>query len=77
MQPGDPKEKQSKQMDVDLSAPQRHSVNDGISKELASLSYVSIDKAVSGILQRGRGTLIAKMDILHRTFPFTQATESS
>ena len=48
---------------VDLSTPDGHSVNDGISKELASLSYVSVDDVVAGILQRGRGTLLAKMDI--------------
>ena len=40
-------------------------MNDGISKDLASISYVSTDKVVAGILQRGRGTSIAKMDILH------------
>ena len=50
---------------IDLSAPEGHSVNDGISKELASLSYVSVDKVVSGILQQGRGALMAKMDIKH------------
>ena len=38
-------------------------MNDGIDKELASLSYVSIDDVVSGIVQYGQGTLIAKMDI--------------
>ena len=50
---------------VDRSAPHGHSVNEGISKELASPLYVSIDKVVLGILQCGKGTLIAKMDILH------------
>ena len=50
---------------VDLSAPQGHSVNDGISKELAILSYVSVDEVVSGVLQRGKGAMIAKMDIHH------------
>ena len=50
---------------VDLSAPHGHSVNDGILKELSSLSYVSVDEVVAGILQRGRGTLMAKMDIRH------------
>ena len=39
---------------VYLSAPQGHSVNDGITKELASLSYVSLDEVVSGILRRVR-----------------------
>ena len=50
---------------LDLSAPEGHSVNDGISKELASLSYVSVDQVVSAIRQRGRGSLMAKMDIKH------------
>ena len=48
---------------LDLSSPEGHSVNDGISKDLCSLSYVSIDDAVTGILQVGRGALMAKMDI--------------
>ncbi len=48
---------------LDLSAPLGHSVNDGIAKELASLSYVSVDDVVAGILERGRGTMMAKMDI--------------
>ena len=39
------------------------SVNDGISKELASLSYVSVDDIVMEIGRRGRGTLLANMDI--------------
>ena len=48
---------------VDLSSLQGHSINDGISKELSTLSYVSVDSVVAGILQRGKGTLMAKMDI--------------
>ena len=37
-------------------------MNDGISKDLASLSYVSVHDVMAGIIQRGRGTLLAKMD---------------
>ena len=48
---------------VDLSSPSGHSVNDGISKELASLTYVSVDDIVVEVGRRGRGTLLAKMDI--------------
>ena len=48
---------------VDLSSPEGHSMNDGISKDLSSLSYVSVEDVVTGIIQRGRGTLLAKMDI--------------
>ena len=50
---------------VDLSAPQGHSVNDGIRKELATLSYVSVDDFMEGIIQYGKGTKMAKMDIRH------------
>ena len=45
---------------VDLSSPEGHSMNDGISRDLSSLSYVSIDDVVAGIIQRGRGALLAK-----------------
>ena len=48
---------------ADLSTPEGHSVNDGISKELASLSYISVDAVISGIVSLGRGALMAKMDI--------------
>lgn len=48
---------------IDLSAPENHSVNDGILKELASLSYMSIDDVVAAVLSRGKGTLLAKMDV--------------
>ena len=39
------------------------SVNDGISNELASLSYVSVEDVVAIVLELGRGALMAKMDI--------------
>ena len=35
-------------------------MNDGIGKDLVSLSYVSVDEVVAGII---RGTLLAQMDI--------------
>lgn len=50
---------------VDLSAPEGSSVNDAISKEWCSLSYVSIDDMVECILQKGRGATLAKMDVKH------------
>ena len=52
-------------MQGDLSSPEGHSVNDGISKELASVAYVSV------ILSSGRGTLMAKRDIMqaYRNIP--------
>ena len=48
---------------VDLSHPKGHSVNDGISKPLCSLKYVTIDEAIKGIIRHGQGTLLAKIDI--------------
>ena len=48
---------------VDLSSPAGHSVNDGISKSLCSLTYVSVDTAVKLVKQLGWGTLLAKVDI--------------
>ncbi len=48
---------------VDLSSPEGHSVNDGISKSLCSLSYVSVDTAAKMVARLGRGSLLAKVDI--------------
>ena len=48
---------------LDLSSPSGHSVNEGIAKELASLSYVSVDEVVLRVLLLGRGAFMAKMDI--------------
>ena len=45
------------------SAPENHSVNDDISKELASLSYVTVDEVAETVQRLGRGTLMAEMDI--------------
>ncbi len=50
---------------LDLSYPSGSSVNDGISRELSSLHYVSVDTAVRRILELGRGALLAKVDIAH------------
>ena len=48
---------------VDLSYPKGASVNDGVDPELCSLTYTSVDEAVQRILRRGRGALLAKLDI--------------
>ncbi len=48
---------------LDLSSPQGHSVNDGIQESLCSLSYVSVDDAVYAVREKGRGALLAKVDI--------------
>ena len=44
---------------MDLSSPQGHSVNDGISPTLCSLQYASVDI----IRQLGRSTLLLKIDL--------------
>ena len=48
---------------VDLSSPNGCSVNDGICKDLASVSYVSMDDVVACITKVGRGAVLAKMDV--------------
>ena len=48
---------------VDLSFPHTQSVNDGISKDLCSMSYVTIDDDINKILTLGPGSLLAKIDI--------------
>lgn len=50
-------------MIVDLSFPRGHSINDGVSTELSSISYASVDDAVNLILQLGRGTQLVKLDL--------------
>ena len=47
----------------DLSSPEGYSINDGISEELSSLSYVSVDDAADRILALGQGSMLAKVDI--------------
>ena len=48
---------------LDLSSPEGHSVNDGISKPAFTVQYVSVDAFIEGIMTRGRGTLMAKFDV--------------
>ena len=50
---------------VDLSRPEGKSVNDGISKELSSLRYTSVDDAAHIVTQMGPHTKLAKIDIAH------------
>ena len=50
-------------MIVDLSLPKGFSINDGISPELSSLSYVSLDHLASLVTSVGRGALLVKADI--------------
>lgn len=46
-----------------LSYPKGPSVNDGISKDSASVSYVSLDRAVDLLRWAGKGALLVKSDI--------------
>ena len=48
---------------VDLSSPHKQSVNDGISADLCSLRYASVDNAVEIITSLGRSLLLAKFDL--------------
>lgn len=48
---------------VDLSSPYGKSINDGISKEPCSVSYLSIDEVASWVVRAGRGALMAKFDL--------------
>ena len=48
---------------VDLSSPKQSSVNDRIDPELCSLSYSSVDEAVTQVHQCGPWTLMAKLDL--------------
>ena len=48
---------------VDLSSPKGASINDAIDRNLCSLSYTSIDNAVSFIQTLGPGCLLAKLDL--------------
>ena len=49
-------------MIVDPSAPNGASVNDGIGADVCSLTYASVDNAVSIIQHLGQGTQLVKMD---------------
>ena len=48
---------------VDLSHPADFSVNDGIPKELCSLTYITVDITTHHIMKFGPSALLAKMDI--------------
>jgi len=48
---------------VDLSHPKGHSVNNGKSKPLCSLKYITIDEAIKGIIHYGWEALLTKIDI--------------
>lgn len=58
-------------MIVDLSFPDARSVNDGISPELCSLKYSSVNEAVQFVTALGPGTNLIKVDLksAHRIVP--------
>ena len=59
-----PKSKPGKwRLILDLSSPEGGSVNGGISIELCSLSYMSIDDVAAHVVRLGRGALMAKFDL--------------
>ena len=50
---------------LDLSSPYEHSVNDGVSKELCSMKYITVKDAINKILDMGPGCQLAKLDVEH------------
>lgn len=47
---------------LDLSGPKGHSINDGIASKDYSLQYMKVDDIIAGIMQMGRGSLMAKFE---------------
>ena len=56
---------------LDLSSPVGTTINDGISKELCSMRYTTLDNAVEAIIALGPGALLAKIDVkkVYRNIP--------
>ena len=50
-------------MITDLSHPPAASVNDGIDRELCTLSYITVEQVAATLSRLGRGALLAKVDI--------------
>ena len=50
-------------MITDLSHPPAASVNDGIDRELCTLSYVTVEQVARKVSRLGKGALLAKVDI--------------
>ena len=48
---------------TDLSFPEGHSINDAISSDLCSLSYVTVNEVAKAAISLGKGAQIAKIDI--------------
>ena len=52
-------------MEIDRGpiSPEGASINDGIDKALASISYVSVDNVAEVVLKLGRGAFMGKCDV--------------
>ena len=50
---------------VDLLSPEGRSVNEGVSKHLCSVQYVTVDDAALAAATKGQGVLLAKVDVAH------------
>ncbi len=48
---------------TDLSHPESSSVNDAISKDQCTLSYITVDEVATAAMALGAGALLAKIDI--------------
>lgn len=48
---------------MDLSSPSGSSVNDGIEKQVCSLSYTSVDNIADRVMCKGKGALLAKFNL--------------
>ena len=59
-----PKSEPSKwRLILDLSSTEGFSVNDGVDKDLCSLSYMSVDEVAERVVEVGKGALLAKFDL--------------
>ena len=50
---------------LDLSSPDGSSINDGIDPDLCSIAFATVDAAIERIVDLGRGTQLAKVDVEH------------
>ena len=50
-------------MIIDLSSPRGSSINDGISSDVGSLQYTSIDDLAALVVSEGKGSYLVKVDI--------------
>ena len=60
----------------DLSHPKSKSINDGIPKDLCSMSYITVDDAINRITQIGPGALALSKSRYQKRFPLAPNTPS-